>query len=247
MVDTNASRILVFSAHVADFCSRSGGTIAKHVRAGATVQVVALTYGERSESGGLYADGARPPLEQVKQIRREEAIRAADILGAEIGFLDWGDLCFEPSLENAVRLAHEIRAFRPTVVLTHHGPDPVSVDHDTTWRLATRATQLAAVVGLESDLPPVPRPQIFLFEATVPLTEAEGFNPDLYVDITDVWDVKLRALGVFRRAQARLVPWYTDVAVRRALQAGRIAHRSDIEYAEAFERVMPWVGDLLPV
>jgi len=59
-------RILVFSAHVADFCSRAGGTLARHVRAGDRAKVVALTYGERSESGGLYAAGARPPLEEVK-------------------------------------------------------------------------------------------------------------------------------------------------------------------------------------
>jgi 4-oxalomesaconate hydratase len=42
-------RILVFSAHAADFCSRSGGTIARHVGLGAVVRVVALSFGERSE------------------------------------------------------------------------------------------------------------------------------------------------------------------------------------------------------
>ena len=79
-------RILVFSAHPADFCSRAGGTIAKHVRAGAQVRVVSLTYGERSESGGLFAEGARPPLDEVRAVRHEEGTRAAGILGAEIAF-----------------------------------------------------------------------------------------------------------------------------------------------------------------
>jgi 4-oxalomesaconate hydratase len=183
----------------------------------------------------------------VREIRREEAIQAAATLGADIGFVGWSDLSFDFTLERVKRLAEEIRAFRPDVLLTHHGPDPVSVDHHTTWQLARRAVQMAGAVGLESDLPPVPGPQVFLFEATIPLTEVEGFAPDTYVDITDVWQVKLEALGAFRRAQEFLAPWYTEVAERRGFQARRLSRRSDIQYAEAFERVLPWVGDRLPL
>jgi 4-oxalomesaconate hydratase len=247
MGEKDVPRVLVFSAHAADFSSRAGGTIGKYARWGAEIRVVALTLGERSESGGLYAGGAKPALAEVKEIRREEATQAAAVLGAELCVLDWGDLSFDFSLERAKLLAEEIRAFRPDVLLTHHGPDPVSVDHDTTWRLARRAVQMAGAVGLESDLPPVRGPQMFLFEATIPLTEVEGFTPDTYVDITDVWQVKLEALGAFRRAQEFLVPWYTEVAGRRGFQARRLSGCPDILYAEAFERVLPWVGDRLPL
>jgi 4-oxalomesaconate hydratase len=240
-------RILVFSAHCADFCSRAGGTIAKHARDGSEVRVVALTYGERSESGGLYADGAKPPLEEVKAIRREEAEHAASTLGAEIKFLDWGDLRFEYTQERALLLGEEVRAFRPDAILTHHGPDSVSVDHDTTYRLVIRAAQVAGAPGLESAHPTTRRAPVFLFEATIPLTELEGFNPDLYVDITDVWETKLAALDAFQRAQGFLVGWYTDVAKQRAFQASRLSGRHDIQYAEAFERTSPWVGPHLPV
>lgn len=240
------SRILVFSAHSADFCSRSGGTLHKHVLAGDEVRVVSLTFGERSESGGLYAGGAKPALGEVKQVRREETAQAAEILGVEIDFLDWEDLSFEYSPARAKLLAQEIRSFRPDLVLTHHGPDPISMDHDTTWRLVLRAAQMAAAPGMELDGAPAPRPQIYLFEATVPLTEAEGFVPDLYVDVTDVWQVKVQAMEAFHRAQGFLVPWYTDVAQRRAFQARQIARSSGAQYAEAFERVLPWVGDYLP-
>ena len=240
-------RILVFSAHVADFCSRSGRLIAKSVRDGAEVKVVALTYGERSESGGLYIEGAKPSLDEVKGIRCNEATRAARILGAEITFHDWGDLRFGYSPRRVKRLAEDIRAFRPDAVLTHHGPDPRSLDHDTTWRLVTRAAQVAGAPGLESDYGPTRRPPLFLFEATIPLTELEGFNPDSYVDITDVWPLKLEALKAFGRAQASLEPWYTDVAKRRGFQARGLSGRSEITYAEAFERTSPWVGRHLPL
>ena len=240
-------KILVFSAHSADFCSRSGGTIAKYARAGAEVRVICLTYGERSESGGLYRDGAKPTLDEVRQVRREEVQAAAKVLGAEARVLDWGDLSFEYSIARVKALAEEIRAFAPDVILTHHGPDPCSVDHDTTWHLVTRARQVAGAPGLESACPPPRRAEVFLFEATIPLTELEGFDPDFYVDITDVWEVKVEALKAFQRAQGFLLPWYTEVAKRRAFQAQRLSGCADIAYAEAFRRTGPWVGKALPL
>jgi len=240
-------RLLVGSAHTADFCSRAGGTIALHAKAGAAVKVVTLTYGERSESGGLYAGGVRPALDAVKTVRRDEAERAAAALGAEITFCDWGDLRFDYSAERVAQLADEIRAFRPDAVLTHHGPDPRSMDHDTTARLVGRAAQLADIPGLESAALPARWPTFFHFEATLPLTELEGFRPDFYINITPVWDLKLTALKCFTRAQGFLPAWYTDVAKLRAFQARQLSGRSDILYAEAFERTVPWVGDRLPL
>ncbi|NLG28613.1 MAG: PIG-L family deacetylase [Chloroflexi bacterium] len=240
-------KILVFSAHSADFCSRAGGTLAKCARAGAQVRVVALTYGERSESGGLFADGARPPLDEVRAIRHKEATRAAAILGVDIAFLDWGDLSLEPVLPRTRALSEEIRAFQPDVLLTHHGPDPNSVDHEVTWQLVRRARQLAATVGLESPLPIAKPMPLFLFEATLPLTEVEGFAPDFYIDITSVWEQKVEALTAFARAQSFLVPWYTEAARSRGRQAATISGHSEIVYAEAFERTLPWVGDTLPL
>jgi 4-oxalomesaconate hydratase len=240
-------RILVFSAHTADFCSRAGGTLAKYARQGAQIKVVALTYGERSESGGLYGGKQKYSLEEIRAIRLEEGTQAAAILGAEFVCLDWGDVRFEYTQERALALAEEIRAFRPDVILTHHGPDACSVDHDTCWHLVTRAAQLAGTVGLESAYPAAPHATLFLFEATIPLTEVEGFRPDFYVNITDVWETKLAALHALARAQGVLADWYTEQAKQRAFQAQRISGRKDILYAEAFERVLPWVGDGLPL
>ena len=46
------TRLLVVSAHAADFVWRAGGAIASVTAAGGTAHVVALSYGERGESGG---------------------------------------------------------------------------------------------------------------------------------------------------------------------------------------------------
>jgi len=189
---------------------------------------------------------AQPSLDEVRAIRREEATNAATILGAGIDFLGWNDLSFDYSVELVRQLADFIRAFAPDALLSHHGPDPVSMDHDRTWQLVVNAVQAATAPGLESDYAAVPRLPLFFFEATNPLTELEGFNPDFYVDITDTWDVKLQALQAYH-AQPFLVASYTDVAWRRAAQARFITDSSTIEYAEAFERMWPWVGQCLPM
>src|SRR3970040_2357167 len=84
-------KILVFSAHSADFCSRAGDTIARAVERGGTVQVVDLTYGERCESPALWARTPAPRVAEVKRIRAKEIEAAAEILGASITCFDFDD------------------------------------------------------------------------------------------------------------------------------------------------------------
>jgi 4-oxalomesaconate hydratase len=48
------TRMLVVSAHAADFVWRAGGAIAAVTAAGGAAHVVALSYGERGESGELW-------------------------------------------------------------------------------------------------------------------------------------------------------------------------------------------------
>ena len=60
-------KVMAISAHPADFCSRSGGTLMRHAQMGARVKVVWLTSGETEESGAL--------LEQRPGISVESAAR----------------------------------------------------------------------------------------------------------------------------------------------------------------------------
>jgi hypothetical protein len=53
-------KIMAISAHPADFCSRSGETLIKHVEAGDSVKVVWLTHGATEESHFLYSQ--RPDI-----------------------------------------------------------------------------------------------------------------------------------------------------------------------------------------
>ena len=83
-------RLLVISAHAADFVWRAGGAIALTVAQGGEALVVALSYGERGESGELWKEPGQT-LEQVKAIRETEAKQAAEVLGARFVGLDLGD------------------------------------------------------------------------------------------------------------------------------------------------------------
>src|SRR3954447_4194673 len=83
-------RVQVIGAHAADFVWRAGGAVAKAVALGGEAEAIALSYGERGESGELWKE-ADQTVENVKRIRHAEAEKAAAHLGASFRCLDFGD------------------------------------------------------------------------------------------------------------------------------------------------------------
>ena len=121
-------RLLVIGAHSADFVWRAGGAVAVTTRAGGEARVIALSYGERGESGELWKEPGQT-VERVKEIRHEEAERAAAVLGADFRCLDLGDYPLEIDAAALARIADEIREFAPDVLVTHTTVDPFNPDH----------------------------------------------------------------------------------------------------------------------
>jgi len=81
-------KLLVVGAHSADFVWRAAGTVALVTSQGGSATVVALSYGERGESGELWKD-PNQTVDNVKRIRHEQAAMAAEIVGASFLCLDW--------------------------------------------------------------------------------------------------------------------------------------------------------------
>ena len=81
---------LVITAHPGDFVWRAGGAIALHAKRGYRIKIVCLSFGERGESQFAWKEPGAT-LESVKAGRKDEAERAAALLGAEIEFFDCGD------------------------------------------------------------------------------------------------------------------------------------------------------------
>jgi 4-oxalomesaconate hydratase len=233
--------MLVIGAHSADFVWRAGGAVAVTTQNGGSARVIALSYGERGESGELWKQEGQT-LERVKQIRHGEAERAAAALGAEFRCLDLGDYPLEIDREALMLIADEIRDFAPDLLITHTDTDPFNPDHPVAFAAVTRARGLAAGAGVPSAFETVKPPALFLFEPHQP--ELCNFTPTTFVDITAVIDAKLAAMAEMK-AQAYLQTYYAQRAEHRANHARRASGNAAVRYAEAFQRVTPQVVNAL--
>jgi 4-oxalomesaconate hydratase len=234
-------RLLVIGAHSADFVWRAGGAVAVATAARGQARVLALSYGERGESGELWKEPGQT-VERVKEIRHGEAERAAAALGAEFECLDLGDYPLEVDGEALVSVADRIRDFAPDVLLTHTDRDPFNPDHAAAFFAVERARALAAGAGVPSAFATVEPPELLLFEPHQP--ELCNFTPTTFVDITPVIDRKQAAMAEMQ-AQAYLQTYYGQRAEQRGNHARRSSGNSAIRYAEAFMRVTPQVVESL--
>ena len=235
-----ATDLVVISAHAADYVWRSGGTIARYVQQGKSVQIVALSYGERGESAELWKQGRT--LAAIKAYRREESQRAAEILGAPILFLDWDDYPLDIHHERILEIVRYLRAWRPAVILTHGPNDPFNPDHEATASAVHRASVLSIAHGVLPEVAVCQQARLFGFEHHQP--ELSQFHPDVIVDITDAFEQKQQAMECFQ-TQRHLIEYYAMRAVIRGNHARRVSGNGAYRYAEAFVRSYPLVGEEL--
>lgn len=233
--------VLVVSAHAADFVWRAGGAIALYSSRGYRVRILCLSFGERGESPGAWKQPGMT-IEKVKEIRRAESSRAAEILGAEIRFFDSGDYPIKPSEETIQAMVREFRECQPEFVLTHSLLDPYNPDHPTANAITLQTRVYAQALGYPAPGSPLGAPPVFMFEPHQP--EQCEFQPQVLLDVTPVWKTKHQAMESME-AQKHLWEYYTDLGKRRGVQAVRNSGRSGIQYAEAYQRVYPQVTDVL--
>lgn len=237
----SARRMLVIGAHSADFVWRAGGALGACTAAGGTARVIALSYGERGESGELWKQpGQTEP--NVKKIRHGEAERAAAHLGADFIAMDLGDYPLNIDADALIAIADQIREFRPDVLITHTDTDPFNPDHPVAYAAVDRARSLAAGAGVPSAFGTVRPPELFLFEPHQP--ELCNFTPTTFVDITAVMEKKRAAMGEMK-AQAYLQTYYAQRADHRGNHARRASGNQEVRQAEAFQRVIPQVLEQL--
>jgi 4-oxalomesaconate hydratase len=228
---------LVVSAHPGDFVWRAGGAIALHAKKGYRVKIVCLSYGERGESQFAWKT-AGVKLEEVKAQRKDEAERAAKLLGAEIEFFDAGDYPLRTTPEMLDRLIDINHELKPSFILTHALHDPYNVDHPEAARLAQEARIVAQAAGHKPDpARSYSAPPVFLFEPHQP--EQCDFKPNVIVNIDEVWEQKRKAFEILA-AQKHLWEYYTRVALNRGMQGGRNTGKA-MTYGEAYQRLFPMV------
>ena len=170
----SSAQLLVISAHAADFVWRAAGAIATVTQSGGTAKVIALSYGERGESGELWKEPGQTE-EKVKAIRRAEGEEAATILGASFEGMDLGDYPLELDRAAIERLTTAIREFAPTVILTHTKEDPFNPDHGVAYFATEKARQLSSGAGVASAFKTLRPPRSFCLSPTNP--NSAGFTP----------------------------------------------------------------------
>jgi LmbE family N-acetylglucosaminyl deacetylase len=189
-------RVLALGAHPDDVEIYCLGLLLRLRNAGWSVGWVVATDGQ-----GALPAGADPDL------RRREAEAAGAIVGVEptlLGLED-GELAGCERELRAVRSA--IRAFGPTVLVTHH-PADYHPDH----RILSRLVSDSCPAGT-----------LLLFADTM---LGEGAWPELFVDVSDVHAEKLEALRAHRSQLApAFAPMFETWSRFRALHCGVVGAR----------------------
>ena len=233
------TRLTVISAHGMDWVWRSGGAILKYRQTGAEVTVVALSMGERGESGPAWATPGQT-VEKVRAMRREEAERAAEIAGVDLRVYDWGDYPMIVDDERRLEMVRLLRELRPDIVITHGRKDPNNPDHVATATLVEGAGIWARAHGRMPELERVIVPQIYGFEPEFP--EFCEFRADTYLDISSVAATKLEMMRC-SAVQEFMIDTYEQRARYRAIMAGLVLRRP-VTHAEAYEAFLPRGGEL---
>ncbi|HLF29051.1 MAG TPA: PIG-L deacetylase family protein [Anaerolineae bacterium] len=197
MADEHArvlNRVLVILAHPDDpefFC---GATIARWARAGKQIRYCMLTCGDKG------SDDPNMTHAQLCEVRHEEQTRAARMLGvSELVWLNFPDGELIPTLEARRRVAREIRKFKPDIVVTCD-PNRIITAFGTINHPDHRA---AGLIALDAIMPGAGNRMYFtelLAEGLEPHQVKEVYiagaeYPDTFIDVTDTFDLKIRAIG----------------------------------------------------
>ena len=226
-------RAMLVIPHPDDGESGCGGTVAKWVKGGTEVLYVVCTNGDRGTSD---LEMTRDRLAEIREAEQREAI---DVLGVQqMTWLAYGDGELEDSQEFRGRLVHEIRRFKPDVVLAM---DPVHTqshshrDHRVSGQVALDACFPYARDALhyenhihEEGLDTHKVGEILLWGSE---------NPDIAIDITDTIHTKLDALGKHASQLSMARDDMEEFVKRWAKRAAERAEGTGYEYAETFRKI----------
>jgi N-acetylglucosamine malate deacetylase 1 len=226
--------ILAIAAHPDDVEISAGGTVAKHISLGHKVAIVDLTQGELGSRGSA-------------EIRKQEAQLAGKILGIHHrdnlaladGFFEYNELTLRMVID-------QIRKYQPTIIITNALKDR-HPDHARAAKLVAEAAFYSGLNKIVSEFSPWRPKAVYHFNQ-------DYYNhPDLVVDVTDFWEVKMNALKAYasqfydplsKEPQTPISgKEFFDYLEARAMDFGRPAN---MHFAEGFQVArVPGVSNLL--
>ena len=189
----------------------SGGAVAEAVSLGGTAEVIALSYGERGESGELWKTEGQT-IENVKELRHAEAEAAAGAPRRDVPLPRSRRLPAADRRRRAPghrRRDPRVRARRPDHPHRHRPVQPRPPGRLRGGRPRARPRRRRRRASAFKTIKP---PELFLFEPHQP--ELCNFTPTTYVDITSVMERKRAAMAEMK-AQAYLQTYYDQRAEQR--------------------------------
>lgn len=194
-------RVLAIGAHPDDIEIACSGTLAKCVARGDTVIVCHV-------SSGNLGHVVIPP-EELRKIRKQEAITAGGLAGIEVIDSGFDDLeIYENNREARDKIVDVIRYANPDFIITHD-PNDYMPDHTAVSKLvfdasftATLPNYVCSVRRYSKDDTPAKLVPIFYMDTLAGV----DFNPTIFVDVTETIDLKLKMLN----CHASQVVWMKD-------------------------------------
>lgn len=234
-------RIAAFGAHAGDMEITAGALLMKYSLSGAnTMTIHAL------KPSGKWA---RPPdlsVEEYAQRRYDQAFQVGKLLGTQVKFLGYTE--GEP-FENEDMLSKVcdlIDDFEPDIVLTHW-KGSYHPDHILTFLNVTEGINRSKSKGLAKGKPPHKIGGFFFPENW---EDPQGFQQDVYVDVSDHLDAYVQAISLYDFTDGKYsgfdyIGYYRSLARLRGIEAR-------CKYAEVFMIPNEWaakrqVGDFLPL
>ena len=223
-------RGMVVVAHADDAEWGCSGTVALWCSRGMQVTYVICT------DGGKGSDEPDMTSERLAQIRREEQLAAARVLGVkEVVFLGYEDAMLQPNLELRKDITRQIRKFKPDILIAQNPGRSIKgaeyIDHPD--HIATGEAALSAVFPAARDRLTFPE---LLEEGLEPHKVAEllimDWNDaaDTWIDVTETIATAIEAL---KQHRSQGTPENADEHLR--LERAQIGKPRNMDYAESFK------------
>lgn len=216
-------KVCAIVAHPDDetFCA---GTLAKLIKRGHEVTNVIVGCGEKGNPD-------LSPEDTIKE-RVGEATEAAKVIGAKLQVLFARDGEVYDNQEWRQKLMETLKVERPDVIITHN-PEDYNPDHNIVSRLALTAS-IFATLPHSSPSPALANLARILFMESV---GGFGFSPEVYVDITETFEMKIRAIQAYQSQLRYMKKWpaiSTDLVEMSMITSRLRGMQSGVVYAEAF-------------
>jgi LmbE family N-acetylglucosaminyl deacetylase len=216
-------------AHPDDIEILCAGTMIKYIQNGHKVTFIIATNGEVGSS--------TLPNKEIAEIRHREAKTAARIVGADLTWLGFQDEFLLESKETRLAFLNALRKADSDVVFTHYY-DYYNCDHNMVHKITNDVGIHLSIKNIPTKNPPIENNPYMYFMDTI---TGIGFEPEEYVDITDVMDQKKEALSAHESQYTWLKEFskvdYIDLMETQAKLRG---YQCGVKYAEAYKGVKAW-------